>query len=159
MCCNWLQLLEPTHSSDNFSSFIPPYYYDVKLHKNLDFLQEISLHFLVKTVKNGQYRPISVTAHQFFVPLSRVRKRKSSSWKSGVNTLKTSTQHLSISGYSDYSENSDCSKDSDWLLRERDWNIEQTAGCGTIMSKFSKRKRERRAGDSCWKWHFGGSVW
>jgi len=34
------------------------------------------------------------TAHQFFVPLSRVRKRKSTSWKSGVDTLKSTIRHF-----------------------------------------------------------------
>ena len=158
MYCNWLQLLEPTHSSGNFSSRIYHFnhlpftishlaftanvfvivnvivYYYAKVQKNHELCKKNLYFFRTITDNNWLCATMSdkdwqcpPTAHQFFVPLSRVRKRKSTRWKSGVNTLKASTQHLSISGYSDYSENSDCPKDSDWLLGERDWNIEQNS--------------------------------
>ena len=67
-------------------SFPPYYYYDVKLQKNIEICKKFHYIFQAIMVNIGQSRSIMVnigqyrpTAHQFFVPLQRVRKRKSTS--------------------------------------------------------------------------------
>ena len=120
-CCNSLRRRAPSHFSGNFSSciyhllftiyhltiyhlpftvFVIVYYY-AKLQKIHELCKKILYKFRPKIVKDCQRLPMSATvcqrlstAHQFFVPLHRVRKRKSTSWKSGVNTLRNFIRHF-----------------------------------------------------------------
>ena len=78
-----------------------PFNYLAKVQKNLELCKKNLYFFRPITDNNWQCATMSdkdwqcpTSIHQFFVPLQRVRKRKTTRWKSGVDTLKSTIRHF-----------------------------------------------------------------